>query len=85
MRPHLGTPDVGLRMELPWRTPVRLAVYDVAGRRLTTLVDRELLAGVTDVKWSGTDDSGSRVASGMYFVRLSCARGATVSKVVMLR
>jgi flagellar hook assembly protein FlgD len=68
-----------------WRTPVRLAIYDVAGRRLTTLVDRELPAGVTDVKWSGAGDSRSRVPSGMYFVRLSCAKGARVSKVVMLR
>ena len=85
MRPHLGSADVGLRMEVPWRTPVRLAVYDLAGRRLATLVDWELPAGVTDVKWSGADDGGIRVPSGMYFVRLSCAKGARASKVVMLR
>lgn len=85
VRPHLGSADVGLRMELPWRTSVRLAVYDVAGRRLTTLVDREVAAGVSDVTWSGADDSGRHVASGIYFLRLSCAKGAQVSKVVMLR
>jgi hypothetical protein len=85
LRPYFGASDVGLRLELPLRSPVRLAVYDVAGRRLVTLVDRELPAGVTDVKWGGADDSGNRVASGMYFIRLSCAKGATVSKVVMLR
>ena len=84
-RSSLRSTDIGLRMELPWRTPVRLAVYDVAGRRLATLLDRELPAGVTDVKWSGVDESGGRVASGIYFVRLSCSRGAQVSRVVMLR
>jgi hypothetical protein len=84
-RPNVRSTEVGLRMELPWRTPVRLAIYDVAGRRRTTLVDRELPSGVTDVKWDGADDSGARVASGIYFVRLSCARGAQVSKFVMLR
>ena len=85
MHPHLGSPDVGLRLELPWRTSARLAVYDVAGRRLITLVDRELPAGVTDVKWNGAADGGSRVVSGTYFIRLSCAQGAQVSKVIMLR
>jgi hypothetical protein len=83
--PYLGSPDVGLRMELPWRTRVRLAIYDVAGRRRATLVDGELPSGVTNVKWKGVDDSGFRVASGVYFVRLSCAKGAKVSKVIMLR
>ena len=65
---------------------VSLAVRSTAlsPRELTTLVDRELPAGMTDVKWNGAADGG-RVASGMYFIRLSCAKGAQVSKVVMLR
>jgi hypothetical protein len=85
LRPRLASPEVGLRLELPWRISARLAVYDIAGRRLATLVDRDLPAGVTDLTWSGTDDSGGRVASGMYFIRLNCTKGARVSKVVMLR
>jgi hypothetical protein len=84
-RSSLRSSDIGVRMELPWRTAVRLSVYDIAGRRLTTLVDRELPAGVTDVKWGGTEESGKHVASGVYFIRLSCAKAARVSKVVMLR
>lgn len=83
--PHLGSPEIGLRMELPWRMPVRLAIYDVAGRRRATLVDGELPAGVTNLKWSGADDAGSRVTSGVYFVGLSCAKGAKMSKVIMLK
>lgn len=85
LRTHVRSPDVVLRMELPWRTPVRLAVYDVAGRRVTTLLDREVPAGVTDVNWNGTVGSGSHVATGMYFVRLSSANGVRATKVVMLR
>ena len=85
MRSRPGSPDIGLRMELPWRTSVRLAVYDVAGRRLAMLVNKELPAGATDVRWSGAEEDGSHVASGIYFVRLSCEKGTRVSKVVMLR
>jgi len=82
---HIGSAEVGLRMELPWRTPARLAVYDLVGRRVMTLLDREVPAGVTDVKWNGIEERGGHVASGMYFARLTCAKGARVSKIIMLR
>jgi hypothetical protein len=81
----LGASGVGIRAEMPWREVAHLAVYDLAGRRLRTLLDGELPVGATDVRWDGTADAGNRVASGVYFVRLSCARGARVSRVVMLR
>jgi len=80
-----GAPEVGLRLELPARMPVRLAVYDIAGRRRRTLLDRELAGGVTEVAWDGRDETGARVASGMYFIRMSCAKGTRLSKVVLLR
>ena len=77
--------EVNFRLELPWRMRVRLAIYDVVGRRLATLLDQELPAGATDWMWRGRDESGGRVASGVYFARLTCANGARVSKLIMLR
>ena len=67
------------------RMPVRLAVYDIAGRRRSTLLDRELPGGMTEVVWDGRDEAGARVASGIYFIRMSCSRGTRLSKVVLLR
>lgn len=80
-----GRPDVGLRIELPAKMAVRLAAYDIAGRRLATLEDRELPAGTTDVTWDGRGESGGRASSGVYFIRLTYAGGAQVSKIVLLR
>ncbi len=83
-RPRWGSPDVRLRVELPWRMPVRLTVHDIAGRRRSTLLDRELPGGVSEVVWDGRDPVGTPVASGIYFIRLTCAGGMRVSKIVML-
>lgn len=80
-----GRREVGLRLELPTRMSVRLAVYDIAGRRRATLLDGELPGGPTDVTWHGRDQAGSQLASGIYFVRLTFAGGARRSKIVMLR
>lgn len=80
-----GSPQVGVRLELPFRMAVRVAVYDIAGRRLTTLLDGELPAGVSELNWRGKDENGVQLASGVYFIRLTCAAGVTASKIVMLR
>ncbi len=59
------------RVELPARMSVRLAVYDVLGRRVKSLVVGELAAGATDLEWDGTNESGSRTGSGVYFIHLA--------------
>jgi N-acetylneuraminic acid mutarotase len=50
--------------------PVRLAVYDLQGRRVATLVDGLLAPGRHDVFWGGLSRSGAPVGSGIYFYRL---------------
>jgi hypothetical protein len=84
-RMRWGSSEVGFRVELPSRMAARLAVYDVAGRRRATILDGVLPAGSTVTTWSGRDQTGARIASGVYFVRLTCAKGARVSKVVLVR
>ncbi len=49
---------------------VSLMIYDTAGRLISTLVDCESLAGDHVAHWNATDDSGRRVPSGSYFLRL---------------
>src|SRR5439155_11449901 len=56
--------QIGLRIELPARARVQLAIYDVVGRRVRTLVDGELPAGPTEQAWDGSDESGTLVSSG---------------------
>jgi hypothetical protein len=63
---------------------VRLTVADVAGRRVTTLVDGEQAAGPYTVAWDGTA-RGVRVAPGMYFVHLVAAGQTVARQLVMVR
>lgn len=48
-----------------------LAVYDIAGRLIRTLLDADLPAGSHQAVWDGKDARGMGVASGSYFARLS--------------
>jgi hypothetical protein len=64
---------------------VTLRVFDLAGRVVRTLADRGVDVGDHKVVWDGTSDSGSPVASGVYFVQLECGGDVHVTTSVAVR
>ncbi len=64
---------------------VSLAVYDIAGRRIRTLVDAFRAAGEHDITWDGADETGRPVGSGIYFYRLDSATFSATRKLVLLQ
>lgn len=69
--PNPFNPATEVRFILPADQTVRLAVYDVSGRLVKTLVDEMRPAGDNAARWDGTDRSNRAVASGTYFARLT--------------
>jgi hypothetical protein len=65
---------------------VELRIYNVAGARVATLVNETRTPGTYVARWSGRDDTGAPVASGIYFARLA-VDGSTpiVRKLVLLK
>ncbi|MBM3286061.1 MAG: hypothetical protein FJY88_01740 [Candidatus Eisenbacteria bacterium] len=64
--PNPFSPSTAISFSLPEEGPVRLQLFDVAGRRVRSLVDGILREGEHEVHWGGTDDEGSRLAQGVY-------------------
>ena len=64
-----------LRLGLVRADRVEARVYDVAGRRVRALADREFTAGEHSLVWDGTDDHGQRLARGVYFTSVRYVRG----------
>ena len=62
-----------------------LEVYDISGRRVATLADGHTTRGHHTASWDGRTPDGTRVASGMYFVRLVTRTEAQTAKLVLLR
>lgn len=60
-----------------------LNVYDARGKLVKVLVNENLAAGAHEVTWSGDDQSGRPVASGVYFYRLD-ADGRSLGKRMLL-
>ena len=74
-----------LRFALPAGGPVRLTIYDVSGRRVRTLVDGVMEAGLHQRVWDGRSDEGAQLHAGVYFSRLETPAGARFRTMVMVR
>jgi parallel beta-helix repeat protein len=77
-RPNPTAGPVSFRLELPARSTVRWAVYDVQGRALWD-EERMFEAGRIDLSWSGQTSDGRRAGPGVYFARVR-ASGALFTR-----
>ena len=60
---------IHLRFHLHRAASVHVAIYNVQGQRVRTLVDAPLHAGIHQTTWDGRDERGHSAATGPYFVR----------------
>ncbi len=84
-RPNPFSARTEFRFQLPRAGRATLGVYDVAGRLVAMLVDRELAAGPHAVTWDGSDRSGAVAASGIYFYRLTSGTDTAMQRLQLLR
>jgi hypothetical protein len=66
---------------------VEIKVYDVAGRQVRNLVERQFPAGEHTITWDGVNDHGAQVARGVYFtqVRYVNSRFVDAKKLIVLK
>jgi hypothetical protein len=83
--PNPFNPKTTIQYSLASRGRVSLSVFDVSGRRVTTLVDDVMDAGPHQVVWDGRNHSGHQVASGLYFMRMSAERFSATEKLTLLK
>jgi hypothetical protein len=83
--PNPFNPVTTLRYALPVRGEVEVAVFNVLGQRVATLVCKTESAGEHTVVWNSTDDKGRPVASGVYFYRVRAGDEVQSRKMVLLK
>ena len=81
--PFSGGTDLAFAIERGGR--VRVAVFDVRGRRVRSLLDESLGPGARQMHWDGNDEEGRAVPSGMYLIRLDHPGGTAVARALRLR
>ena len=63
----------------------RLKVYDLTGQEIRTIVLDKNPAGSHSISWDGNDNSGTAVASGIYFYLLEQEHRVLVRKMILIK
>lgn len=83
--PNPFNPSIQIPYSLATAGAVEIAIYDVAGRRVRTLIREERVAGEFSTVWDGVSDRGNRAASAVYFVRMRAGEYVNSQKIVLLK
>ncbi len=85
VRPNPMTRSCRIDFSLPVSGPADLSVYDIAGRKVFSILHRPMVRGPQTAYWNGRSDGGMRCASGVYFMRCTTPAGVVTQKVLLLK
>lgn len=83
--PNPFNPETTIEFSLPTASEVELKVYNILGHEVKTLAQGFYSAGPHRVVWDGSNDAGSKVASGIYLYRLSSSEFTDSKKMLLLK
>ncbi len=87
--PNPFNPETNALLSLKQESKVMMAVYNIKGEKVKTLVNEDLPAGMHTIPWNGTDKNGLSVASGIYFFKTDAKDNlrdyTSLKKVILLK
>ncbi|MEO0273356.1 MAG: T9SS type A sorting domain-containing protein, partial [candidate division WOR-3 bacterium] len=79
--PNPFNSSVQITYSLPYRTEVNLAVFDIVGRMLVSLINEQKEAGTYSMNWT----PGADVPSGLYLLVLKAANKTVAKQVLFMK
>ena len=83
--PNPFNPETRIRFSLTRKSLVSIDIFNLLGRQVRHLVNREYSAGQYEVVWEGRTDGGTEVASGLYLYRLKVGEMTESKKMLLLK
>jgi hypothetical protein len=78
--PNPFNPSTTIEFYIPERTNVKLVIYDILGREIETLIDKELEPGKYKINFTATN-----LPSGVYFYRLQAGNFIEQKKMILIK
>ena len=83
--PNPFNPSTNIEFSLPEAGHVRVEVYNILGRKVRRLIDRNMPAGIHRVVFDGRSDRGALLSTGVYFYRMTAAGYQNSRKMLLLK
>ncbi len=83
--PNPFNPETWITWQMPEKTDVKIAVYNIRGEWIKDLYHHHENAGIYKTKWNGCFENGQKCPSGVYLIRLQAGHFSDVKKMVLVR
>lgn len=84
--PNPFNPTTTISFSIPEESKVDIAIYNLKGQKVKQLVNDNIAKGQHSIIWNGEDSADKKVASGIYFYRLSVnGKTEVVKKCLLLK
>ncbi len=83
--PNPFNPETMIEFQLPENADVSIMIYNLLGQEVKTLVEEKMEAGYQKITWTGRDNNGVKVPSGMYIVQMQAGNFRQIRKMTILR
>ncbi len=83
--PNPFNPETTFGFSIPVRANVLVEIFNIAGQKVRTLLDKTVSAGQHQISWNGENSSGKKVTSGVYLYRLSSGELTDSRKMILIK
>ncbi len=83
--PNPFSDQTQIEFELPQEAEVTLEIYNLQGQRVKQLIAAQLLGGIHQEMWTGTDAKGQVMPTGVYLLRLQVGQRSLSKKISLIR
>jgi hypothetical protein len=83
--PNPFNPTTTISFSLPHKSYAELDVYSITGAKINTLLNSQLAAGNYNIIFTGKDDNGKSLSTGVYFYRLVVNGQILTRKMILLK
>ena len=83
--PNPFNPITNIKYSIPKNSIVSLTIYDILGRQIIQLIDKEISAGAHNILWDGKNNTGEFVSTGIYYYKLEADNFVKTRKMILLK
>jgi hypothetical protein len=83
--PNPFNPSTIISYSLPYKSDVKLNVYDMNGKRVNSLVNQTQEAGTHNISWRAIDFRGNSISAGVYLYKLEAGGKVFTEKMVYMK
>ena len=81
--PNPFSKELTISLNLPESSKVNISVFDMMGKRVKLITNKQLTTGSHEINWNGCNETGQRLSKGLYLLKIKTNRYSYVDKILI--